>query len=86
MTIFELMLDENFRRQFIEKKKLSFGICSNEIEKMRAYILSEECTEHIQMLMRGDYFFNIPRLMMKKKQIQINYAVFIVLKKKRFFL
>lgn len=67
MTVFETMLDPGFRRRFLEKKRSGMGMPPEELESMSAYLLSEECTRHIQQLMAGDYFFCIPRLIKLRK-------------------
>ena len=67
MTVFEMMLDMEFRRRFIEKKKINYKICSDEMNEMCAYILSDECTHDIQRLIRGDYFFMTPKLIKLRK-------------------
>lgn len=55
------MLSEDVRNAFVEKKKRHTDDNDEEILLLKDYILSTECTDDIKRLIRGDYYFDVPR-------------------------
>ena len=61
MLVFEEMLDSAVRERFLAYKNNSVSCLNEELEAMRTYLLSEQCTDDIQRLMAGNYFLEPPR-------------------------
>ena len=60
MYIFEKMLDRAVREDFLAYKSRSISCPEEELGLMRAYLLSERCTDDIRRLMAGDFFLEPP--------------------------
>ena len=67
MTVFEKMLEDKTRQAFLERKRASYTITEEELELLKAYILSEACTADIRRLNTGDYFLGIPEMTRLRK-------------------
>lgn len=67
MHVFERMADLKTREAFLAKKELHADPADEEWVFLRSYIPSEECTEDIRRLQRGDFFLSVPRRFRIKK-------------------
>ena len=70
MTIFEKAKQPETRQAFLKSKEKSNKYRPEEYEAMSAYILSDECTEDIERLEKGDYFLDVPYYRLIAKNFQ----------------
>ena len=68
VSVFDRMLDMDTRRAFIERKRSSYNVSEEEAAQLEAYVMSDRCTEEIQRLRNGDWFFEPPALTMLRKK------------------
>ncbi len=66
--IFERMLKEERRRAFLERKEASYNTSPQELEALKAYILSDACTADIRRLAAGEFFFSVPTVIRLRKR------------------
>ena len=67
MTVFEKMLSMERREEFLNRKECSYNISEDELSELNDYIMSSECTQDIQRLMKGDFYFDIPTAILLRK-------------------
>ena len=60
MCIFEKMLDDAVREDFLAYKRRSISCSNEELEIMKAYLLSERYADDIKRLMAGEFFLEPP--------------------------
>lgn len=65
--VFDRMLQTETRRAFLERKRLSYNSTKEECDRLQDYLLSKACTTDIQRLKEGDFFFQVPELIMLRK-------------------
>ena len=68
VSVFDRMLDMEKREAFIGRKRTSYNVSEEEAAQLEAYIMSDSCTEDIQRLRDGDFFFRPPELTMLRKK------------------
>ncbi len=67
MRVFEQMANLEVRKAFLDRKESHVVRDDEELDFLKSYLLSDECTEDIKRLQSGDYFLAIPRRFRIKK-------------------
>lgn len=56
-TIFEKMLDQDTREEFIQYKENALTRDPELLDALKDYLRGEECTKDISRLLAGEYFY-----------------------------
>ena len=67
MGVFEEMLDMEVREKFLAYKDDSISCTPEEVDALRSYLLSDQCTADILRLKAGDYYFDPPMQFARRK-------------------
>lgn len=65
--IFEEMKNKDQKEAFLAKRRAAIASNAAEVDGMEAYILTERFDKDIQRLIEGDYYFDLPKLIMLRK-------------------